>query len=187
LRTYLESDQAFKDLGGWSPDGRTLIFSRQAPTTRWDQYLLDVESGVARPYLAGIYNEQDGEISPDGRWVIYTSDETGRPEIFVQSYPTPGAKFQVTTTGGIRPAFLHDGKRITFGLASEPSAQKVADILPGPDFRIGPVRTLVRVPPDIQAADITPDGRFAVLVPAGKAPKGSITVILDWLGALRGR
>ena len=186
-RTYLESDQAFKELGGWSPDGRTIIFSRQAPTTRWDQYLLDVESGVARPYLAGPYNEQAGAISRDGRWVIYTSDETGRSEVFVESYPKPGVKFQVTTTGGIRPGFMRDGKRITFGLASEPSTQKVADILPGPDFRIGPVRTLLRAPPDIQGGDMTPDGRFAVLVPAGKPPQGSITVVLNWSGALRGR
>jgi dipeptidyl aminopeptidase/acylaminoacyl peptidase len=186
-RSYLESDASFKQLHGWSPDGKTILFSRQAAATRWDLYLLDVATGATRPFLAGPYNEQGGEISPDGRWVIYNSDKTGRGEVFVTSYPTPGAEYQVTTTGGFRPGWFPDGKRITFGAFPDPFAQKVADVLPGPDFRIGPPTTFARVPTAIQGGDMTRDGRLVIQLPAGAPPPSVLTVVLDWAGVLRRR
>ena len=186
-RSYLESDPSFKAADGWSPDGKTILYSRQAAATRWDLYLLDVETGATRPFLATTHSEQSGEISPDGRWVTYLSDKTGRPEVFVTSYPTPGAEYQVTTTGGIRTGWFSDAKRITFGAFPDPFAVKVADVLPGPDFRIGPATTFARVPTAIQGGDMTRDGRLAVQLPTGAPPPTVLTVVLDWAGALRRR
>jgi Tol biopolymer transport system component len=186
-RSYLEADPSFKQLECWSPDGKTILYSRQAAATRWDLYLLDVATGATRPFLASPSSEQAGQISPDGRWVIFTSDKTGRGEVFVTSYPTPGAEYQVTTTGGFRAGWFPDSKRITFGAFPDPFAQKVADVLPGPDFRIGPVSNFARVPTTIQGGDMTYDGRLAIELPAGAPPPTVLTVVLDWAGALRGR
>jgi Tol biopolymer transport system component len=186
-RSYFEADPSFKQIGGWSPDGTTIIYDRQAAATRWDLYLLDVATGKTRSYQAGPYNEQSGTISPDGKWVMYISDKTGRPELFVTSYPTPGVDFQVTTSGAIRCAWLPGGKKITFTTVPEPFAAKVADVLPTPDFRIGPVSTLLRIPTTVQGADITKDGRVAIQLPVGAPPPTVLTVVLDWAGALRGR
>jgi Tol biopolymer transport system component len=185
-RAYLEGDPAFKTLDGWTPDGRSLIFDRQAAATRWDLYVLDVETGKAAPYLSSPANETESSISPDGGWAIYLSDETGRDEVFVQSFPVPGHKYQVTTAGGLRPGWLHDG-RVTFALVNAPFDQLVANVIPGPEFRVGPPRLLLRAPKDIQAADRTRDGRTLIQLPSGKPQPIGITVVLDWQSALRKR
>jgi Tol biopolymer transport system component len=188
-REYLVSDPAFKSLDSWRPDGKALIFSRQAAATKWDIYTLPLE-GDAKPipFLNGPFNEQAGAVSPDGRWISYTSDETGRTELYVQSYPTPGTRYQVTSGGGGQGGWPPDGKRMTFGVTSQPFVVQVADVIPGPEFRLGPARALLRVPDTVRGGDLTPDGKRALLlVPAGKPPANTVTVVLDWVQALRKR
>jgi hypothetical protein len=53
-------------------------------------------------------------VSPDGRWIAYTSDETGNPEVYVQSFPTPGGKWQISTSGGADPRWRRDGRELFF-------------------------------------------------------------------------
>ncbi len=188
-RSYLASDPAFKLLTDWSPDGTMLVFDRQAAATRWDLWLQPLEAGApARPYLQTPFNEQGGKISPDGKWIVYVSDESGRPEIYVQSFPTPGSKYQVTTGGGAQSAWTADGRSLTFGVEGEPLVLKIADIIPGPEFRLGPMRSVGRFPPNLRGGDLTHHGmRALLLLPEGKAPTSSLTVVLDWPAALRAR
>ena len=182
-RVYLADDHAFKQLDEWTPDGKFLIFDRQAATTRFDLWMLEVATGKARPLLAGPYNEQSGDVSPDGRWLAYLCDETGRFEVYVQPYPGPGPRVQVTTGGAPRCNWMPDG-RLSFALNRSPFVQRVAAVLPGSEFRIGPAEPLVTAPQAILTGDIAPDGRFGVLLPAGRPEPAQIIVVLDWMSGL---
>jgi Tol biopolymer transport system component len=189
VQTYLESDPAFKELYGWSNDGRYLAYGRQDPATRWDLWLLPMEGDhTPRLYLKTPFSEQNAEISRDDRWLAYRSDESGRPEIYVQSFPTPGSKYQVTNGGGVFGSWPAIGKLMAFAQAPRPRTVMVADIVPGSEFRLGPARALAVAPEGVVAADMSRDcKRLLMLLPAGKQPANAITVVLDWPGTLRGR
>lgn len=102
-------------IDSWSPDGRSLLFDRFAPQTKQDLWILPLD-GDRQPvtYLNGPFNETQGRVSPDGHWVVYTSDESGRPEIYLQSYPATAAKVQVSVTGGSDPKWRGDGKELFY-------------------------------------------------------------------------
>ena len=86
----------------WSRDGRLILYQEQDPETGWDLWVLPLE-GERKPsrYLQTGFNEQLGQFSPEGRWVAYNSDESGRTEVYVQPFPASGGKFQVSVDGGI--------------------------------------------------------------------------------------
>jgi Tol biopolymer transport system component len=102
-------------IDGWSPDGRSILFDRSAPQTKKDLWVLPLD-GERQPvqYLSGPFNETQGRFSPDGRWVVYTSDESGKPEIYLQSYPASAAKVQVSVSGGTDPKWRADGKELFY-------------------------------------------------------------------------
>ena len=188
-REYLAADPMFKSLDSWTPDGRALVFSRQSPATKWDIFTLPLE-GDAKPipFLTGPSNEQTGIVSPDGHWIAYTSDETGKTELYVQSYPTPGTRYQVTNGGGGQPGWSPDGKHLTFGVSGQPLVLQAADVIPGPEFRLGPMRPIFRSTRTSCGGDLAPDAKRALLlVAAGKPPANTVSVVLDWVQALRKR
>jgi len=189
VETYLESDPAFKELYGWSADGRYLVYARQDPVTRWDLWLLPMEGDhTPRPYLRTPFNDQSAVVSRDNRWLSYRSNESGRVEVYVQSFPTAGSKYQVTTAGGIFSHWTPDGKGLAYGDLTNGRAIRVADILPGPEFRLGPARNVGAVPERQRSADLAHDGkRLLVLMPAGKEPTNTLTVVMNWMGTLQGR
>jgi serine/threonine protein kinase len=185
-RTLLKSDPTFKNLSGWSPDGRFLIYASQDPETRHDLWVLPVE-GNQEPqlYLKTPFIQLGGHLSGDGRWMAYQSNESGRFEGYVQPYPTPGIKYQVTKGGGFVAGWLDDGKQLAFWLSSNPTTVKVADVIPGEEFRLGPTRTLCVLPRDQLETRLADDGkRLLSLLPAGKPAANSITVVLDWAEGL---
>jgi Tol biopolymer transport system component/tRNA A-37 threonylcarbamoyl transferase component Bud32 len=183
--TYLESDPLYKRLDGWTPDGTSLIFERQDPATQWDLWVLPLEKGREPvPYLRTRFNETGGTVSPDGRWMAYQSDETGETEGYVQSFPAPGGKFQVTTGGGSTADWSPDGKRLFYTLASSRGTVFQADVLPGSEFRLGPGRPVIALPKTLFDAALAHDGRrWLALLPAGAPPEPKITVVLDGLPA----
>jgi serine/threonine-protein kinase len=90
--------------GSWSPDGQVLAFSEPDPTTGYDIWMLGLQGDrKPRPFLQTPANESGPIFSPDGRWVAYLSDETGRNEIYVRPFPGPGGKMQISTEGGTEP------------------------------------------------------------------------------------
>ncbi len=93
----------------WSPDGELLAFIEVNPVTGTDIWMLRLSDRKAQPFIKTPFNEGAPRFSPDGRWLAYVSDESGRQEIYVQSYPGPGGKWQISTEGGTEPAGTHMG------------------------------------------------------------------------------
>jgi dipeptidyl aminopeptidase/acylaminoacyl peptidase len=189
LRTFLDSDPLFKRLESWTPDGRSIIYSRLDPETQWDLWVLPLDGDrTPRAYLKTRFNEINGSVSRDGRWIAYLSDESGRQEAYVQSYPVSGGKYQVTTGGAVWVGWSPDGRHLAYGLSSDPEHGLEAEVLGDSEFRLGPPRVFVTFAKDRRGG--TPDQqweRVLVLFPAGKDPTRSITVVLDGLPEAPGR
>ena len=88
----------------WSPDGRHVLFQVAGKDTRWDLWVLPLFGDrEARPLIQSPSDDGQGQFSPDGRWVAYTSNESGRLEIYVQPFPLTGAKWQVSVATACCP------------------------------------------------------------------------------------
>jgi Tol biopolymer transport system component len=98
----------------WTPDGRSLVLEAMHAQRRSDVVLLDVTRRAITPLLATTFNESNARVSPDGRWSAYQSDESGRFEIYVQSFPALDRKIQVSTRGGVQPVWARDGSAVYF-------------------------------------------------------------------------
>jgi hypothetical protein len=134
-----------------------------------------------RPYLVTPYFEANAKVSPDGKWASYESDESGRPEVYVQSFPVAGSKYQVTTRGGFNFEWSRDGRSLYFGSLSDTDAIFAVDVLPGPQFRLGSPRVVGRVPKTTFDADVTRNqDRLLSLVPSSPVPPGTITIVENW-------
>ncbi len=189
VSSFLESDPLFKQLHNWTPDGRSLIYSRLDPVTQWDLWLLPVDgSGEPRPYLRTRFNETGNRVSPDGRWLAYHSDESGQGEAYVQSFPIPGGKYQITTGGGAFAGWSLDGKQLYYRLSSDPLHGFEADVQAGTEFRLGPPRMAITWPKNNRGlARAHTSRRVLALLPAGKDPTRSITVVLGGIAGGAGR
>jgi Tol biopolymer transport system component len=97
----------------WSPDGRWILGEVQADN--FDLWVVPADgSGEPEVYLATPFFERFPSISPNGKWVAYMSDESGRPEIYVRPFPMAGGKWQVSDGGGSWPAWSRDGSELFF-------------------------------------------------------------------------
>jgi Tol biopolymer transport system component len=112
---FAPCDHAFKNVHGFTPDGRALLYSRLDAATKWDLWLLPPDGGPPKVLLNTPAHETSGDISSDGRWLCYRSDESGPTEQYIAPFATPGLKYQVTIGGGFG-GFSFDGKRFYFGL-----------------------------------------------------------------------
>jgi eukaryotic-like serine/threonine-protein kinase len=102
----------------WSRDGRFIIYREINPKTKYDVWVLPVgrQTGDQKPFplLQTEANEAAAVLSPDGQWIAYSSDESGRYEVYVQSFPGGGGKRQLSTGGGIGPLWRGDGKELFY-------------------------------------------------------------------------
>jgi Tol biopolymer transport system component len=103
----------------WSSDGRTMVFDAFDPKTKADLWILTVDGDrKPAPYRQTAFNEGHGTISPDGRWLAYTADDTGRAEIYIESFPVPGrGHYQISLDGGDEPMWRGDGKELYYRTA----------------------------------------------------------------------
>jgi len=174
----------------WSSDGLYIIFEKFDETTLYDLYLLPMAGErTPRPFLATQFMETHARVSPDVRWVAYTSNETGRPEVYVQSFPEPARKVQISVAGGDQAMWRRDGRELYF-LASDRTLMAV-DVTGGAAFEAGAPRPLFAT--HGPAADITgsrnyympsPDGqRFLGVTESEVRSSAPITVIVDWPAA----
>ena len=145
--------------------------------------------------LSPAFKEIQGRFSPDGRWIAYVSDESGTNQVYVQSFPPSGNKWQITTGGGSQPRWRRDGKELFVvagpqeGGAIPHDVMAVAvDTSSNGVFKAGALRKLFTVDTSSGIAfgrntwDITPDGqRFLVTSPSITTVVPPITVIVNWL------
>ncbi len=168
----------------WSPDGASLLFLRWNAETNDDVWLLPLEDRAAvRPFVRTPFNESRAHFSPDGRWVAYQSDESGRDEIYVQAFPGPGGKWQISTAGGREAGWGPDGREL-FYITPEMTLMRVA-VQTGASFdagvpekmfavRLRPVRTRRRY---LLSAD---GQRILILGTLEQDMIPPTTVILNW-------
>jgi Tol biopolymer transport system component len=169
----------------WSPDGRSLAFEQTNPSTGWDISIFHPADRKTEPFLQSRFNEIAPRFSPDGRWLAYASDESGRYEVYVQPYPGPGGKWQISTEGGTEPVWARNGElfyrngdkviAVQTSTASNFSAGNPKVLFEG---RYATFQTL----PDY---DITADGQRFLFVKAGEEPQAEITVVLNWTEELK--
>ena len=173
----------------WSPDGQLLTFIEVNPTTQRDIWVLRLSDRKAQPFLRGPFNKGGPRFSPDGRLLAYISEESGRFEIYVQPYPGPGGKWQISTEGGTEPVWNPNGRELFY---REGDKMMAVDITTQPDFAAGKPRMLFEgqyqpAPVTTPNYDVSPDGqRFLMLKPSeqGAAPT-QINVVLNWFEELK--
>jgi Tol biopolymer transport system component len=174
----------------WSPDGQLLAFIEVNPTTGYDIWVLRLGDRKAQPFLRTPFNESVPQFSPDGRWLAYISNESGSNEIYVQPYPGPGGKRQISTDGGTEPVWNRNGRELFYRSGDKMMA---VDIATQPGFAVGKPRMLFEGPYVLTFGtfpnyDVSPDGqRFLMLKPsetAGAAPT-QINVVLNWFEELK--
>lgn len=174
-----------------SPDGGFLALDLDSAKTQGDLWVLPL-TGEKKPFpfLQTVYNEGGARFSPDGRWIVYQSDESGKGEIYVRPFPTGEAgKWQVSTSGGLQPRWRKDGKEL-FYISTEKMMLMAVDIMPGTAFESGVPRPLFDMPlatlADDSLYDVSPDGqRFIVSTPPGRTYPSTITVVLNWMSDLK--
>ena len=98
----------------FSPDGRLLVFAESNSQTGRDVWVLDLADREVHPFLSTLYEETAPKFSPDGKWMAYSSDESGRREVYVQPYPGPGGKWQLSTNGGQEPVWNPEGGELFY-------------------------------------------------------------------------
>jgi Tol biopolymer transport system component len=163
----------------WSPDGKFIAYSEQSPETDLDVWAIPVATpSTPIPIAVTRFGESGAEFSPDGHWVAFVSDETGRPEIYVQSFPGPGPKRQISVSGGVAPRWRRH--ELFFMTVDRAIAAVSIRLLPN-DLVVDPPRRLFTIPPTAfySAFDASPDGaRFLVTMGAATTPP--VTVVLNW-------
>ncbi|HEY6341807.1 MAG TPA: hypothetical protein VIY49_09965 [Bryobacteraceae bacterium] len=164
----------------WSRDGRIILFHEEEISGKsaiWE-LLLEPER-KPMPILRSDFALKSARLSPDGRWMAYVSNESGRDEIYVQTFPGPNGKWVISAAGGSDPDWRGDGKEMYFR-SSENTLMSVA-MEAGPEvLRPGIPQILFRAP-NIQSYAASADGkRFLVAITPEDSEPGSIDIVLNW-------
>ena len=173
----------------WSRDGRFIVFMSRGKETGWDIWALPAEGGGEPfPVVKTRFREVTPTISPSGQLLAYVSNESGRSEVYVQEFPEPRSKWQVSTAGGIEPHWRSDGREI-FYVAPDSRLMSVP-VDTGRTFSAGaPVALFTaRLQPALVRSRYrpSPDGqRFLTLAPLGRNAILPTTVVLNWTAGLR--
>jgi serine/threonine-protein kinase len=114
LMERLTTSELDQSVGSWSSDGKTVALVKLHPDTKFDIDLLDAQSSRVTPFLNSQFNEAYPEFSPEGRWLAYTSSESGRNEVYVRPFPAPGIRQMVSSEGGEQPLWARDGKQLFY-------------------------------------------------------------------------
>jgi serine/threonine-protein kinase len=188
----LVTDPRPLDQASLSPDGKRLILRATSPDTGEDIVMLSME-GERRiePLLHTKFTERNAELSPDGRWMAYQSNESGAFEVYVRPFPrVEGGRWQISTGSGRQPVWSRNGREL-FYLAADGALMSVP-VQPGPGFTVGNATRVLDVASyNISLAagrsyDVSPDGqRFLVLKDAQQQGAAQINVVLNWTEELK--
>ncbi|MCA1600958.1 MAG: hypothetical protein LC776_04715, partial [Acidobacteria bacterium] len=174
----------------WSSDGQFIVYQTLNPKTKRDLWVLPT-SGDRQPFpfLQTEFNEWQAQFSPDGKWIAYTSDESGAPEVYVQTFPDSGGRWRVSTGSGCQPRWRRDGREL-FYIATDRKLM-VVDIKRGATFEAGVPKTLfgTRV---LTLTDfrnhyaVTADGqRFLINSTIEETSATPISIVVNWTADLK--
>ena len=174
-------------LNDWTPDGRFIIYTERRPETKSDLWMIAAD-GSAPPQLLmrTPFDEMDSRISPDGRWIAYSSDVSGREEVYVEPFPGGGERYQVSAEGGTQPLWSKDQSELYFVTpANDIAAARVTSR--GTSFACSVPAVLFRMPglllprpTFLTAYAVGDDGRFLMsYTPEGNEPS-SIRTVVNW-------
>ncbi|MGD8869388.1 MAG: hypothetical protein PVI01_17345, partial [Gemmatimonadales bacterium] len=174
--------------GSFTPDGQTLLYREISPQTGFDIYALPLDGDrEPRPVLVTPFNESSPELSPEGRWLAYVSDQSGRYEVYLRGYPEGGAQWQVSAAGGTEPVWSPDGHELYYRqgqqvLAAQLGLGEDARVLGRDSLFAGPYYENVRWP----EFDVHPDGDRFVFVRVGRSTIRPV-VVINWRDELARR
>jgi Tol biopolymer transport system component len=172
-----------------SPDGMLLLYNRVTPTSA-DVRIVPLRGDhQPQPYLHTAFSQGAAQLSPDGRWVAYVSNEFGRYEIYVRSFSNAQMKWQISDGGGVEPVWARNGQELFYRAGDRSLA---VDVTTHPAFRAGKPRVLFkgqfsRGSTAVGAAgyDVSLDGqRFLMVKPVGQAEATQISVVQNWFEEL---
>jgi eukaryotic-like serine/threonine-protein kinase len=190
LLVGISPDEKFPN--DWSGDGRALLYTRKEPGKNGSLWLVDIanrpnQPAAPAPFADSEFNNGQGQFSPDRRWVAYTSDESGRSEVYVQALASSqgtGAKTQVSRDGGREPHWRQDGREL-FYLSADGKVMSLK-LSAGPMFKASIPQSLFQVA-DIRGAlgitayhwGVTPDGKRFLIArdPPSSEP---ISIVVNW-------
>jgi serine/threonine-protein kinase len=188
----------------WSPDGRTLVFLQRLGSTSsvnrdiWTLTLGDSAS-AARPFLVSAADEPSAELSPDGRYLAYESNQSGHAEVYVQPFPGSGRREVVSTDGGVQPVWARNGRELFYRVSQGPGRSMrmmAVDVKVGDVFTAGRPRVLweavgTRYPGGTggRTYDVAPDGRRFLMIqqrdPLPPPPITHVVLVQNWLQELK--
>ena len=177
--------------GAWSPDGRSLLFMDRHPRTGWDLWLLDLgKGGEPRPVLRTPFQEILPSLSPDGGWMAYVSDESGRMEIYLQRFSDPGERIRVSADGGTLPRWRGDGRELFYLSADARLVAVPVDLTGTPEVgtpqRLFGLGSAVGVDV-LDRYDVIADGQRFLTIDSVQGSGSEVIVILDWEARLSER
>jgi dipeptidyl aminopeptidase/acylaminoacyl peptidase len=179
------SDTPFKGPSAWSGDGQWIVMTQLDAETAQNIWVLDASGTKAPiPLVRGPLRDNSGPLSPDGRWLAFTADDSGRFELYVQSFPTPGRKVQISENGAVHAWWTRDGRQLIY-LDGELRKLWRVDVQPGESFGVGTPRQLATLPAAIVAMDAMPDRQRFLAIAPERTGTGSVTLVQNWLAALR--
>ncbi len=174
----------------WSRDGRFIIYYQTDPKTKNDVWVLPLDGEQKPfPFLQTEAYEGGAQLSPDGRWLAYVSDESGRFEVYVQRFPAGGGQRQVSTGGGAGPHWRRDGKEL-FYYANDGKLMALP-VGSGESFELGAAVALFEfrsgsISPSIAPYTVTGDGqRFLVNAIVDAEPRAPLTVVVNWAAGMK--
>jgi serine/threonine-protein kinase len=136
----VSADGVSQSPDSWSPDGHALVYTNQDPGGVPSQIMIaPVEGGPVQRLDTASFPEGSPKFSPDGRWVAYCSAESGKPQVYVQAYPGPGAKIQVSSEGGTDPVWKRSGGEMFY---RNGDSMMAVDVSTAPAFKPGRPREL---------------------------------------------
>jgi Tol biopolymer transport system component len=171
----------------FTPDGRLLLYTAREAKTGHDILTLQLDGErKSSAFLRTQFNENSARLSPDGRWVAYASNESGRYEVYVRPFPEGGAPAQVSNAGGAAPRWRRDGRELFYvTLPPDQSVVAVPVGVEGGAFKAGAPAPLFKVELSGNDYDVSADGqRFLINTTAG-VPPTPLTVKTGWAAALK--
>jgi Tol biopolymer transport system component len=172
----------------WSPDGSTLAFHERKPSGERDIWVVTAGSDPV-PFLRTPFDERSPRFSPDGKWLAYVSDESGRNDVYVQPFPGPGPKWLVSTDGGVDPVWSRDSRELFYRRDDQMMAVTVA---PAGEFSAGRPRRLFDMRFDAgdhaPNYDVSRDGTWFLMPRSEQGPAaGELHLVLDWFREVAAR